>query len=153
MDLSKLGGSSSKYNRLTPGNLIQLTSNTSAAEYANSVTVSNVNISAALTEMISVPVPTGELFVLKTAVIALLNSTSNQFTAELEVDGEIVATGTEAASTDTSRRLIGYPASGGTQQSSSVVTDIEVRSNFKIRARKALSTAASITVNFAKMKA
>lgn len=152
ISLKAAAGGGGRYNRLAAGNVIQLDATTSSATYSNTVTVSNVNISAALTEMVSVNVPVGELIVIKLASISSLNTTSNTLSVELEVDGLVVASASEPASTSASRQFIGASPSGGAQPGSATITDIEVRSNFKIRARKLLSTAATISVNFAKIK-
>lgn len=116
--------------------------NGSVATYSPAFTSAAINISSVLTQMCDLDVPSGKTRILLAATLSGLNSTSNVTDVEIEVDGVVVLTAA-AATTSTTLYLVGGVA-GSVQ--SNTVSAIQVNRNLKIRAKKALSTAAVLTL-------
>ena len=146
----------SRFNYLAAGNIslpARTVSNLRPAAWGNILNVSSVDISSALTQMISVDVPLGQLLVIKSLTALSLNTNSETLSFELEVDGVVVLT-YSGLSDLTSISFIGHnePETGGADHvRPETLTDIEVRSNFKVRLRKPTETSASLSVTYVKL--
>lgn len=153
MRLSQLSGGGGR-NRLAIGNTLTPGAPADGAQWGISVSVTNVNITGAtITQMASIDVPAGQIISIQAVILSGLTAISGTVDFELEVDGEIVATGTKAASIDTSLSFIGRSTLSSSIFNELVPKDIEARSNIKIRAKKASATAAALNVAFVKLKA
>jgi len=158
-DLKKLltGGGGSGFHYLASGNILGLTpisSGNSTATWENSIRVTNLNIdSPTLVNVMDVNVPAGEMIVLLAGTISDLGNTSHNFYLELEVDGVTVASATRLASTVTGWIWLGCTDSGTQQGLSNMVSYIEVRNNFKLKARKTGTSGAVVDafVRYAKL--
>lgn len=116
--------------------------NGSFAFYSPAFTSSAINISSVLTQMCDLDVPSGKTRILLAATLTGLNSGGAVVDAEIEVDGVTILTAATNIA-GTSVYLVGGVA-GSIQ--SNTVSAIQVNRNLKIRAKKALSTAAVLTL-------
>lgn len=141
MDLSKLGGCSGsgalKLNGLQNGWLMSAN-----AAQAGQSTITN-SITTNLSQMLSVDVPAGKEMVLCGLQASSGLSTSQLLTAELEIDGVVVLSGTVTPSSS-SITFIG---------NLNVLTTVDidrllVSSNFKLRLRTATTTQSNIPFVF-----
>lgn len=114
----------------------------SVATYSPAFTSSAINISSVLTQMCDLDTPGGKTRILLAATLTGLNSGGAVVDAEIEVDGVTILTAATNIS-GTSLYLVGGVA-GSVQ--SNTVSAIQVNRNLKIRAKKASSTAAVLTL-------
>lgn len=154
VDLSLLGGGSGSYNYLAAGNtIIPVGQNANGARWGNFLSITNVNISGAnITQMASVNVPTGELIVIKALQMADLTVTPATLEFQLEVDGVVVINYSGVANTLDRIGMVGNDIGLANPNSNEIITDIEVRSNFRVLAKKTPAIAADLTVTYAKIR-
>lgn len=154
MDLSQLGGGGGRYNYLAAGNAVfPVGQNSYGARWGNVLSVTNVNISgAAITQMASVSVPAGELIVIKSISLHDLTTGSATLEFQLEVDGEIVISFSGAANVLDQIGLVGNNLGLNNYEANDIIKDIEVRTSFRVLAKKPPAIAADLTVTYAKIK-
>jgi hypothetical protein len=152
MDLSLLGGSCGIGLELAAGNLIKMGSSPALGQSANVVSVSGVNISAGMTQMMSVDIPVGEVMMLRKLSFGNLTTTAADLSVQIEIDGVVVATGAITATAETGVTAIGCTQTGTQPEVTNVLQDIIVKSNLKISANKSPASAASVTITYVKLK-
>jgi hypothetical protein len=123
-----------------------------SARYGLTVSVSGVNVTAGLTQLVSFDVPAGSKMIILGAAFTGTSGGTAPTVIEVEVDGSTVLRAS-AASVAANPRIVGYDADvaqGGAQQI--MVRDIVVTSNIKVRASCSLWNAAGLTINYILVK-
>lgn len=139
--------------RLVGGPQIEASFSVSSPIMFSTLTASNINISAALTEVMNIDVPSGQALLLKDAKLYLFGSggsvNTGQITYELEIDGVIICSATNKAVTSTAMAFIGL--SGNQINDNAAVMDIAVTKNLKLRARHTAVDKATFTISYARV--
>lgn len=114
-----------------------------SALYSPAFTSSATNISASLTQLCNLDVPSGKTRVLLMATLSALDSGSALVDVEVEIDGVTVLTAATTLSGATA-----YLIGTASLAASSTVVALQANRNIKIRAKKPSSTAAVLTLWF-----
>lgn len=113
-----------------------------SASYSPAFTSSATNISASLTQMCNLDVPSGKTRVLLMATLTALDAGSALVDVEIEIDGVTVLT----AATTLAGATVYLVGTAASLAASSTVVALQVNRNIKIRAKKPSSTAAVLTL-------
>lgn len=115
------------------------------AQYAPAFTSSATNISAALTQLCNLDVPSGKNRVVLAATLTGLELTTSTLEVEVEVDGVVVLS--MSAAYGSGGGATAYVIGGGAvAPPSAAIMAVKANRNLKIRAKKPLSTTAILTL-------